>query len=337
MNRRWTLGFALIGASLLTLQVHRFGLGQLWADATTAGWILVPIVLLYGVVHACDAEAWRAILAEETSRPGWGRLYTMVIAGSALNFLTPVVNLGGEPFKLGVLADTLGTSRAAGAVVIRNLVRALGLLAFWLAAVIVGWFLLPSRPAFRIPLAIAALGVIIVTGFLLRAQRRAGLARWFDRLARWPWIGRPFNRLRHLRPRLEQMDAQISGFSRDHPRALALAVGFEFLGRAIYVLEFCLIGLALGIPIGYLAALSIGGLETLVGNLLFFVPYEVGTRETSTVLLFTWLGYPPEAGLFTALVGRLRDLIWIGVGITLTGLAPGRRRADFPADPTAAP
>jgi hypothetical protein len=31
--------------------VHQAGGARLWTDATRAGWFLLPIVLLYGVVH----------------------------------------------------------------------------------------------------------------------------------------------------------------------------------------------------------------------------------------------------------------------------------------------
>jgi uncharacterized protein (TIRG00374 family) len=327
-NRRVALLFFVLGATLLTFQLRHFGISRLIGDAATAGWILVPVILLYAVVHACDAEAWRTILAGESGRPRWSHLYRMVIAGSALNFLTPMVNLGGEPFKLAALAPSLGVSRAAGAVLIRNVARALGLLAFWLAAIVTAWFLLPPERWIRgilISSAIVIVGLMVV---LLRAHRRGGLDRWFDRLSSWPLIGPVMRRNAQVRPALERIDRQITGFARMRPRSLALAAGCELLGRAVFVLEYCLIGRAIGIPISYLAAFTIGGLEILVGNLLFFVPYEIGTRETSTVLLFSQLGYPAEAGLFAALVSRLRDMAWIIAGVMLTGMVS--RSADIP-------
>ena len=114
-NRRITVLFFVLGATLLFVQLHQFGISRLFGDAVSAGWVLVPIILLYGVVHACDAESWRAILSAEPERPRWGQLYRMVIAGSALNFLTPMVNVGGEPFKLATLSPFLGVQRSAGA------------------------------------------------------------------------------------------------------------------------------------------------------------------------------------------------------------------------------
>lgn len=328
-NRRITVLFFVLGATLLFVQLRQFGISRLFGDAVSAGWILVPVILLYGVVHACDAESWRAILSAEPERPRWGPLYRMVIAGSALNFLTPMVNVGGEPFKLATLSPFLGVQRSAGAVLIRNVARALGLLSFWLAAILTGWFLLPPEPWIRATLVLAAAAIVGLMLVLIRAIRRGGLDRWFDRLASWPLIGRLMRRVESIRPTLANIDRQITGFAHERPGALALAAGFEFLGRAVFVIEYCLIGRAIGVPISYVIAFTIGGLEILAGNLLFFVPYEIGTRETSTVLLFSQLGLPPEAGLFAALVSRLRDLAWITAGVMLTGV--GSRATAAPS------
>ena len=71
-----------------------------------------------------------------------------------------------------------------------------------------------------------------------------------------------------------------------------------------------------------------------MSNLLFFVPFELGTRESATFILFRQLGYQPSLGLYAALVGRIRDLVWIAVGLVLVW-ARGRVRSA--AEPTLGP
>jgi hypothetical protein len=88
----------------------------------------------------------------------------------------------------------------------------------------------------------------------------------------------------------------------------------------VFVFEFCLIGAAIGLSVRYPDAFVVGGLEALASNLLFFVPFEVGTRESATAILFQQLGCPAEAGLFVALVSRIRDLAWISAGLGLVAL-----------------
>ena len=80
------------------------------AEAVTTGWMFVPILLLYGVVYLCNAGAWMLIMADEPRRPSFWRLYMVTASGFALNFVTPVVNVGGEPFKIAAVAPWLPSS-----------------------------------------------------------------------------------------------------------------------------------------------------------------------------------------------------------------------------------
>jgi len=59
---------------------------------------------------------------------------------------------------------------------------------------------------------------------------------------------------------------------------------------------------------------------------MFIVPFEVGTKEGSLYLMFQLLGLDPALGVYTAIVSRLRDIAWIGVGLALVWLS-GRRAA----------
>jgi len=90
--------------------------------------------------------------------------------------------------------------------------------------------------------------------------------------------------------------------------------------------EYYLIALSIGLPMGYLEAYLIGGLVSLIQNVLFVVPFEVGTKEGSLYLLFQLLGFDPHLGVYTAIVTRLRDLVWIGLGLLLVWSA-GRSAA----------
>ena len=89
--------------------------------------------------------------------------------------------------------------------------------------------------------------------------------------------------------------------------------------------EYLLIAMSVGLDIGYARAYVIGGLAQLVQNALFVVPFEAGTKEGALYLLFQLLGLDPALGVYTAIVSRVRDLAWIGVGVGLVWLS-GRRR-----------
>ena len=69
MSRKLQLLLFVCGSAVFAYLVAHIGVGQLLADGARTGWLFVPIVLLYGVVCACNAGAWWLSMADEPSRP----------------------------------------------------------------------------------------------------------------------------------------------------------------------------------------------------------------------------------------------------------------------------
>ena len=325
-GRRLQLSLFAVGTALFGYVIATIGVGQLWDNARATGWMIVPILLLYGLVFACNAGALRLVLREEPGRPGFARTWAIVAAGSAMNFVTPLANVGGEPYRIAALAPWVGGLRAAGAVVLHTMLRYLSFFLVWLTALVLGLVFLPHRPAVVALLLAGIVGVGALAGLLLTGSRRGLLEALLDLLHRLPGLGRVARRLETRRPDLAAADRQITDFYHRRPGHFVQALLLEYASRCLFMLELCLIGLSVGIPISYPKAFVIGGLEALVTNVLFFIPYEVGTREGAMLLLFRELGYPPGLGLYAALVSRLRDVFWIGAGLALIW-ASGRGRA----------
>ena len=135
-------------------------------------------------------------------------------------------------------------------------------------------------------------------------------------------------RLEPTRATLAQMDEQITEFYHKRPRRFFQALVLEYLSRSIFMLEYVLIGLSVGFKITYLQAYAIGGLTSLIQNVIFIVPFEVGTKEGSLYVLFRLLGLDPALGVYTAIVSRLRDLAWIAAGLGLVWLSNRRPAAE---------
>jgi uncharacterized membrane protein YbhN (UPF0104 family) len=169
---------------------------------------------------------------------------------------------------------------------------------------------------------------ITLTTVLLAAHRRGALARMLNALHRVPLCGRLARALEPRRAFLEQMDQQIAQFYDQHPGRFARALALEYLSRAVYMAEYYLIALSIGLPMGYLQAYLIGGLASLIQNVLFVIPFELGAKEGALYLLFGMLGLNPHLGVYTAIVTRLRDLVWIGVGLLLVWSASRSATVD---------
>jgi hypothetical protein len=171
---------------------------------------------------------------------------------------------------------------------------------------------LVTRPDLLWPLVL----LVIVVGVLLTGLSyglRVGLFTiLFSALDRWNATP---SRLERWRAQLRQLDETIVGFARRYPSHLFISWGLHFLGWALGTLEVLAIFYAVGIPISVREALAIEALASVVKALAFFIPGSLGVQEGGNVLLLTLFGYPSSFGLTFSLVRRMRELLWISLGL----------------------
>jgi len=318
MSRTLRLALFLLGVAVFGYLVTQIGIGQLASDAGRTGLMFVPIVLLYSLVYACSARAWQLTMGE-SNRPSFWRTYAVTISAGALNFLTPVVNAGGEPFRVAALAPWLGTRRAAGSVILHRMLHSFAYVLVWFTAIVLAFALLPRETpnAVLIMLGVVGLVLLCILALIMSAHRSGVLERLLNWMGRVPLLRRLAARLEPKRTMLVELDQQITEFYHRQPRRFVQAILLEYLSRCIFMVEIVLIVASLGYRLSYLSAFAIGGLEGLAGNLLFVVPFEIGAREGAYFALFSLFGMDPQLGLYTSLVSRIRDFVWIGLGLLL--------------------
>ena len=330
MSRPWQIGLLLAGATLFAILVHRVGAAEIWSNASQVGWLFLPIVALYGVVYACHAEAWRLLMPAARQRPSFWRTYAVTISGFSLNYVTPIVNAGGEPFRAAAVAGWLGPQSAASSVIVHRMLHTLGLLLTWLTALVLALRLLPrSAPMSAMLLVMAGL----VGGgawLLLRGHRHGVLEGGLDLLQRFPPARGLARRLESRRSLLAEMDRQIAESYHASPARFGAALGLEYLSRCLWIFEYWLICFGVSVPVNYAQAYVIGGLSSLLLNLLFVIPFELGSKEGILYLLFQLMGLDPQAGVYVAIVSRARDLIWIAGGLVLLATVRHRRPVSIP-------
>jgi len=328
MSRRLRLLALAAGLALFVYFINRVGLEQLEGYASQTGWMLLPIFLLWIPIYACSAASWRLILAHEPECPSIARLFAATVSGWAINYLTPFFAIGGEPFRASLAAEWLGSRRrAAASVVIQRLLFTLAHLLAMGVAVLLGAALFPRTPRTLITLAGFGLAVLLLAGLVFLIHRRGLLERCLNMAHRLPGLRGLARVVEPRREALIEMDTQITDFYHQTPLRFWSAFGLEFLGRGLTMAEFFLIPLSVGVKVSYLEAYLIGGLSSLVGVMLFVFPFEMGTKEGALYTVFRLLGLNPHLGVYTAVICRVRELAWIGVGLLLIAVVPGGRPA----------
>jgi uncharacterized protein (TIRG00374 family) len=325
MSPRLRLALFLAGAALLALLLSRIGPAALAGDIARTGWWLLPMTLLYLPIYALNTRTWQLILDEGLpprephphQRPPFHHLLALTVSGFAINYLTPVVSLGGEPYRAAAIAPRVGAGKAAGSVVVFTILHALGILFLWVSAIIAA--LITLRPSIPATLALLALGCIIVAlaVFLFNRLRRGGILATVALLRRLPLLRRQAERLEGRTETLEALELQLTRFYRHDRRRFFQALTLEFLAYTLTTLEYWFIFLSLDLPLGPGDAFLVGAAYSLLRNLLFFIPFELGTREAGLYALMALVAGDGGSGVAAGIATRIREVVWIAVGLLL--------------------
>ena len=73
----------------------------------------------------------------------------------------------------------------------------------------------------------------------------------------------------------------------------------------------------LGVPVGFKELWIIEALLQLVRAGSFFIPLSLGAQEGGLIVIFISMGMAGPLGLAVSFVRRIRELVWIALGLLL--------------------
>ena len=328
MNKYIRHLFFLIGIVAILVMVVGFDLSfeSLKSLLNRVGIYFPLALLLWVIIYAINTLSWRQLLNSLDSRTiPWCELYKFTVSGFAINYITPGGLNGGEPYRILELREYVGTTRATSSTLLYVIIHIGSHLLFWA----LGAIMLMVK-GLSTTYAIGALLVIVVALCLLYAFHllmKNGVTDFFTLLLlKLPWLGKYIYKFKEKnRNILLLIDQEVREVYTHRPCNFYSAFGLEFLARIVGCLEISFFLMPLMGTTNFLYSYLIIAIASLMGNLLFFLPMQLGGREGGFTLAFTILHLSPQYGLFVGLLVRLRELVWIGIGVFLIQM--GKRRS----------
>jgi glycosyltransferase 2 family protein len=291
------------------------------ASIARLGWRLAillcfPIVL----VTLFDTLGWRYAFSRD--RVGLATLIPARLAGEAFNLATPTAAVGGEAVKTWLLRGRVPTDEAISSVIVAKTTITIGQGLLLLLGVILAWTSLPADSRIlRAMEWLVLLEVLALGGFIVVQIR--GLAAWSGRV-----LARVGIRRFEGHATLGRIDAGLSAFYRERPGRLALSLACHFAAWLLGALEAWLILWFLGTPVSLVTATVIEAFGTGIRFATFLVPGSVGVLEGGYAATFAALGLGSTAGVSFSLVRRIREAVWIAIGLLAFALMrPARARS----------
>jgi uncharacterized protein (TIRG00374 family) len=303
-----------LGLLLLGFLVGTLGLGEILQNLAVMGWSFFLVLLLAFGWHVTNSIAWSFAFPTEAFRPRFVSLFMAKLAGEAVNQLTPLANLGGEPLKAYLLRQQSPTSRGLASVVINKTAQVFTGLAFTavgLSLVIFYWELPQAVPlAVKGGLATLFIAAALLVLMVWRKQRHlfSSLLGFVRRL------GIRLDVVERRVAKAVRIDENISSFYRQNKLRFALVMAFHACGWLLGACETWVILRGLGEGVDFEIAFLITSLTVIINSLFFFMPSNIGVLEGGQVFLFLTLGLDPTVGLSLGIVKRMRKILWISIG-----------------------
>lgn len=319
--------FLAVGIVAVLLMVRNLDVtwDEVAVAARRAGIWLPACLLLWLVIYLMNAWAWSLII--KAGRPegdergvGFWRVLKYTITGYALNYVTPAGVLGGEPYRILELKSFLGTERAVSCVLLNSMMHIFSHFCFWAFSILLFLATYFSRLNWASALLLALASAFVAAGiYVFVCAYRYGMAEksvaWLTRV---PWVG---GRVEHWmlvhRDMLHSIDEQITALRLHSPRTFYTTLFLEFLARLVGCLELQFILFVFTNEVLLADCIMMQGFTSLIANVVFFIPMQVGVREASMALFANFTILNGGYGVLTSLIVRIREIVWITIGMCL--------------------
>ena len=323
MNKKYQNGFFIFGIIVLGIMITQLDFHQVWEGLRHAGYWFIAVVVLWAFLYLFNTSAWYIIINSQDRKEGQKKvsfawLYKLTVSGFALNYATPGGLMGGEPYRIMSLSPRIGPERASSSVILYAMTHIFSHFWFWLLSLFL--FIFTQRVSMPMAVLLTITGAFCVLGiwFFISGYRKGLANRVMKFLGHIPLLKRwalPF--IESHREQLDTIDRQISALHKQSPKTFVSAVLLELSCRFCSALELFFILLVLMPSANFLQCVLILAFTSLFANLLFFIPLQLGGREGGFLMSTTALGISANAGIFVALIVRLRELLWTGIGLLL--------------------
>jgi len=286
----------LSGILIIIALIHHVRFNDIVAAMQVVGpgavWlVLVPITWVIP-----DAITLRILLGNKVK---FLKVLYAQISGDAFNSITPLIGVGGEPYKAKFLSNFVPLEDASHAVVLSRLINALSGVIFTAIVLVVSLCIidLSGMVEFAFGLAVVAIVMFIMTGlllFMIMSHAPSRIVVYL--LARFRLV-------------------ENAGLYHITWTTLWSTMAWKMVGRGGKFLELYLIFLALDISPSFADVVLVEAMVMASVSLFFFVPQGLGVNEAGIVTAFSILGYTAAGGVAYGLLRRARMLTYALFGL----------------------
>lgn len=324
--------FYVLGLAILFIMAYKFGFDNIFNNIKKTGWWFIPIISVWIFVYLLNALCLKIILrdgSEESKNVSIWKIFKLTISAYAINYITPLA-IGGEPYKAVELKKDLGTHKATSSVLLYVMMHYVSHFLFWMLSVPLFILIIPVIPAgVKIILWGMFVGTLSLIYWAYTVYTKGIINKALSIGCKIPFLGKKIKLYKEKnKEKFDEMDFLIADLYRNRRKDFYLSLGVELLSRIVWSLEIFFMALPLNYSLNIAQAMLIYSFATLIANIFFFAPMQMGAREGGFALAVSLLSIPAGIGIYIGLITRIRELFWIFVGFALLKIKPKKNPTD---------
>ncbi len=294
---------------------------------------LPSLLCLWGVIYVLHALGYGIIMGWRGKNIPFTTLLRVSISGFALNHVTPVGLVGGEFYRIMEMKPHLGTEKAVASTLTFTVMNTFSHVMFWFTgAVLYIVFGCPGSWVVTAGVVLMALACGAGIVLFLRYCKRGLVVSLMNLLGKLPLAGDKIVALLEKKAdQFEEIDRDMEAFYQRHWDFWVTTI-VEYAARLLEAAEFWLIFLALDLNVPFIYCVVALSCASLVGNLLAFIPMQIGTREMGLALALSWVDLASPLSLTASIMSRIREIIYTAAGTLMmlvrNGALPTATKAE---------
>lgn len=332
MKSKYRNIFFIFGLVAIGLMLWKFDpdYAELWRNIKSAGYWFPAVIFLWAIIYLMNALSWFCIIndGENRSKVSFWKIYKFTITGFALNYTTPVGLMGGEPYRIMELSPYVGAAKATSSVLLYVMMHIFSHFWFWLISLLLFVVMYSEKVntlALSVLLPIAVVCLLVIYLFM-KGYRNGFAKRGMKMLTHVPFIRNWAKRfVEEKKESIEKVDQQIAELHKQRKATFYLSLSLEFFSRIVGCLEIFFILKMMTPHVNFWDCILIQAFSSLFANVFFFSPMQLGAREGGLAIITSTLSMKSGFGVTTGLITRVRELIWIAIGLGLMKIGNGKK------------
>jgi len=315
----------ILGILTLGYMIYKLGVDTIVTEISKTGYWFIPIIGSWLVIYIFNAFAFRQIIEEQhipQSDLPFLTVLRLTVTGYAINYITPFVALGGEPYRIMELKPFVGIHKATSSVLLYGMMHVFSHIIFWVLSIFLIVAVIPLDNTMLAGCGIAFILGLLLTFWFLSIYKKGFTVSTFKMLQKIPFVKKRATAfLNEKSASLHEIDDQIRVLYADRKPQFLRALIYEIIARVFTCAEIYFTAIAIGLNMTLTEALIISSASSLFANIIFFFPMQLGVREGGLALALKSVGLPAEAGIFIGIIMRIREIVWIMIGFIWVRLA----------------